>query len=370
MFLAIRLYSSSYYWEQPYHTSKLSGHAWVQELIHGHPERIQNELGMRLHVFLAFVGELRACGLKDTRYIEVEEQAAIFLYMCVLQTCFDDCFGTAVLHKICLPPFANSPLHPFLASNPKFAAYFPGAVAAIDGTHIPCCPSAAEAEGAWDRKGGLTQNCLAACTWGLRFIYFISGWEGATADGTMFARARLTDLYVAPGKYYIADAGFGICDSLLTPYRRVRYHLKEWGRAAVRPVNAQELFNLCHAHARNIIERIFGIFKEQFAILSHPANFSLQIQIRIPPGLAAIHNMIIDLDPLDLQEHLEEQEARGGPPDPCQGEPPVFLGELANGPVSRAEERRASSLRDGIAQRMWVDYQHIVQERAQLQQLQ
>ncbi|KAJ2989740.1 hypothetical protein NUW54_g8687 [Trametes sanguinea] len=293
MFLAIRLYSSSNYWKQPYHTSKLSGHAWVQELIHGHPERIQMSWG------------------------------------CVLQTCFDDCFGTAVLHKICLPPFANSPLHPFLASNPKFAAYFPGAVAAIDGTHIPCCPSAAEAEGAWDRKGGLTQNCLAACTWGLRFIYFISGWEGATADGTMFARARLTDLYVAPGKYYIADAGFGICDSLLTPYRRVRYHLKEWGRAAVRPVNAQELFNLCHAHACNVIE----------------------------------HS-------LDLQEHLEEQEARGGPPDPCQGEPPVFLGELANGPVSRAEERRASSLRDGIAQRMWVDYQRIVQERAQLQQLQ
>ncbi|KAL7277973.1 hypothetical protein ACG7TL_007926 [Trametes sanguinea] len=283
MFLAIRLYSSSNYWKQPYHTSKLSGHAWVQELIHGHPERIRNELGMRLHVFLAFVGELRACGLKDTRYVEVEEQAAIFLYM----------YFKRVLMIVSAPPFytkyvflpsANSPLHPFLASNPKFAAYFPGAVAAIDGTHIPCCPSAAEAEGARDRKGGLTQNCLAACTWGLRFIYFISGWEGAAADGTMFARARLTDLYVAPGKYYIADAGFGICDSLLTPYRRVRYHLKEWGRAAVRPVNAQELFNLRHAQARNVIERIFGIFKERFAILSHPANFSLQIQIRIPPG--------------------------------------------------------------------------------------
>lgn len=37
-----------------------------------------------------------------------------------------------------------------------------------------------------------------------------------------------------PGKYYIADAGFGTCDALLTPYRKVQYHLKEWGRAAVR----------------------------------------------------------------------------------------------------------------------------------------
>ena len=131
------------------------------------------------------------------------------------------------------------------------------------------------------------------------------------------------------------------------------------------PVNAQELFNLRHAQARNVIERIFGIFKERFAILSHPANFSLEIQIRIPPGLAAIYNMIIDLDPLDLEEHLQEQEARGGPPDPCQGEPPSFLGDLANGPVNRAEERRASALRDRMAQQMWMDYQRIVQEQAQ-----
>ena len=82
-YLAIFLYSSPHYWKQPYHTSKLSGHAWVQELINGHPDRIRNELGMRLHVFLAFVAELRVHGLQDTRYITVEEQVAIFLYMCV-----------------------------------------------------------------------------------------------------------------------------------------------------------------------------------------------------------------------------------------------------------------------------------------------
>ena len=118
------------------------------------------------------------------------------------------------------------------------------------------------------------------------------------------------------------------------------------------PVNAQELFTLRHAQARNVIKRIFGIFKEQFAILSHPANFSMEIQIHIPPGLAVIHNMITGLDPLDLEEHLEEQEGRGGLPDPHQGEPPSFLGDLANGPVNRAEEQRASALRDRMAQQM------------------
>ena len=134
--------------------------------------------------------------------------------------------------------------------NPKFASYFGGALGAIDGTHINCCPSASEVDGARNRKGNLTQNCLAACTWDMRFVYFISGWEGAAADGAMYARARVTDLFIPPGnfnsiadfsmliivigRYYIADAGFALCDTLLTPYRKVRYHLKEWGRAAVR----------------------------------------------------------------------------------------------------------------------------------------
>ena len=51
----------------PYHTSALSqGHAWVLELINGHPDRIKTELGMRKHVFHALVAALRACGLQDS----------------------------------------------------------------------------------------------------------------------------------------------------------------------------------------------------------------------------------------------------------------------------------------------------------------
>lgn len=34
----------------PYHTSALSGIAWVHELLNGHPDRIKNELGVRKHV--------------------------------------------------------------------------------------------------------------------------------------------------------------------------------------------------------------------------------------------------------------------------------------------------------------------------------
>ena len=39
---------------------------------------------MRVHVFLAFVHELRVvCGVQDSKYVKLDEQVAIFLYMLV-----------------------------------------------------------------------------------------------------------------------------------------------------------------------------------------------------------------------------------------------------------------------------------------------
>lgn len=64
----------------------------------------------------------------------------------------------------------------------------------------------------------------------------LSGWDGSVADAAVYNDARQSDLTVPAGKFYLADAGFGACDALLVPYRRVRYHLAEWGRAGVRCV--------------------------------------------------------------------------------------------------------------------------------------
>lgn len=83
--IAAVLYQDPQYWSQPYHTSALSGQAWVNELVNGHPDRIFTELGMRLHVFTAFCANLSLFGgIETSRHnVTVEEQAAIFLYACV-----------------------------------------------------------------------------------------------------------------------------------------------------------------------------------------------------------------------------------------------------------------------------------------------
>jgi hypothetical protein len=71
------------YVKQPYHTSILSGEGWVQELLNGHPKRIQCELGVTKEVFLELIHELQSMGHTQSRYVSLEEQLAIFLYTSV-----------------------------------------------------------------------------------------------------------------------------------------------------------------------------------------------------------------------------------------------------------------------------------------------
>ena len=133
-------------------------------------------------------------------------------------------------------PAAGDPIAPYIKNNPKFFPFFEDAVGAMDGTHFACSPTAAERAAARDYKGGVTQNCLAACNFNLEFVYIFSGWEGSATDSTMFNDACLTDLQILPGKYYLADAGFPSSLGTIIPFRGRRYHLAEWGRAGLRSV--------------------------------------------------------------------------------------------------------------------------------------
>ena len=73
----------SMYVQEPYHTSALSGEAWVLELLCGHPNWIRTELGMSVKVFSSLVQDLRDIGYQNSRNVSLEEQLAIFLYMSV-----------------------------------------------------------------------------------------------------------------------------------------------------------------------------------------------------------------------------------------------------------------------------------------------
>jgi hypothetical protein len=79
-----------------------------------------------------------------------------------------------------------------------------------------------------------------------------------------------------------------------------------------RPQNAEELFNLCHASARNIIERSFSVLKWHFHILVHPPQFDMDIQACVPPALTALHNFIWKHDPDDIADFVNVEDPQPG----------------------------------------------------------
>ena len=90
---------------------------------------------------------------------------------------------------------------------------------AIDGTQIICAPPLAMQSACRNHKGFVSQNCLFCCSFKLQFTYSYTGWEGSATDARVFHAARLSGtLEIPDGKYYLADAGFGMCSQLLTPY--------------------------------------------------------------------------------------------------------------------------------------------------------
>ncbi|KIJ26293.1 hypothetical protein M422DRAFT_133398, partial [Sphaerobolus stellatus SS14] len=148
-----------------------------------------------------------------------------------------------------------------IRENKKFYLFFKDALGAIDGSHIPVSPPAVDRPHYRNRKGQVSQNLLAACTFDLFFCYVLAGWEGSASDGAIYADAWNRDFIVLDSKYFLGDAGFPICRELLVPYRGVRYHLREWEKAGKQPANHKEVYNLRHSQCRNAVERIFGIAK-------------------------------------------------------------------------------------------------------------
>ena len=84
------------------------------------------------------------------------------------------------------------------------------------------------------QKGFISTNLHAACLFCLQFCYILSRWEESAADARIYDEAHHQDFVIEPGTYYLADAGFPLCDGLLVPYRGVHYHLKEWEQAGLR----------------------------------------------------------------------------------------------------------------------------------------
>ncbi|QHO51240.1 uncharacterized protein DS421_1g29220 [Arachis hypogaea] len=105
-------------------------------------------------------------------------------------------------------------------------------IGAIDGTHSRVKVSRAEAPRFRGKKDHPTQNIFAACGFDMKFTYVLSGWEGTAPDSRILkdALSREHPLRIPEG-----DAGFMLKPGILTPYRGVWNHLKEYSVRYIMP---------------------------------------------------------------------------------------------------------------------------------------
>lgn len=129
-----------------------------------------------------------------------------------------------------------------------------------------------------------------------------------------------------------------------------------------RPESKEELYNLCHASAQNVVEQVFGVLKKKWGVLTRPPQFSMEIQAQIPPAMCAIHNFIHNHDPDDAAQYLSGDEEHDVNSNPGQTQENDF-GVLAAAAVTSAEKTRSEEKRDRVAQAMWDDYQRVLHER-------
>jgi hypothetical protein len=186
---------------------------------------------------------------------------------------------------------------------------FKNAVGAVDGVLVNARVPANEQPSWRCRKGYIAQNVLAAVNFRFRFFFVLAGWEGSAHDTRVYMDAYSKGLALPDNKYLLADAGYGLQKGLMTPFRGVRYHLKEQALASQRPGDEKELYNLRHASLRNIIERIFGCLKRKFRILSSTPKVELKKQVQLVYSLCMLWNFIRkheDFNPFEDQDDLDE----------------------------------------------------------------
>ena len=121
-----------------------------------------------------------------------------------------------------------------------------------------------------------------------------------------------------------------------------------------RPANRKELFNLRHASARNVIERVFGVLKRRYRILQLAPEYNLDIQARIPAALCAVHNFILKFDPLDKEPILSNSTIDRNDNN-----------EIDINFTETEPETSASIRRDQIAEAMWQSYQQYCAEMSE-----
>ncbi|XP_060200116.1 uncharacterized protein LOC132628348 [Lycium barbarum] len=301
---------------------------------------------MSVGCFLQLVDEMKIRGLlTDSRTLRVEEQLAIFLFTLahnernrvvqnrfqhsgeIISRYFNKCLKACLHLGKQYVKQAGRSIPQEISSNPLFYPWFKDCIGVIDGTHIPALIPVEEQPRYRNRKGVLSQNVLVVVDFDMNFQYVLAG------------------------RCYIVDAGYANTKGFLSPYRGVRYHLREWSQTQA-PQNARELFNLRHSKLRNVVERTFAVLKKKIPYINDSSSIFHQKTRLDCVSCCILHNFIRkwNWDDSYFEEHVEEEIEDSHNLDDIDSDSDEE--ELGRGPTD-VDKQYMCNLRDGIAQQIW-----------------
>ncbi|KAG9134293.1 hypothetical protein Leryth_020036 [Lithospermum erythrorhizon] len=355
---------------EPKYTLSVKGSSFMTEVFDGPDDSFRELFRMDKHVFRNLCDVLQRRGmLRDTLGVMKEEQLGIFLNIIghnernrVIQDRYQHSGETVSRYFNNVLKAIKSLSHEFLQSPPsttpqeilknnRLHPYFKDCIGVIDGLHIPAYVPVKDQSLFRDKKGVLSQNILAACTFDLQFIFVYPGWEGSVSDSRVL-KAVLNNRdqnfpQIPEGKYYLVDMSYENTDEFIAPYHGVRYYIHEYRGANMFPRNVKELFNHRHACLRNAIQKSFHVLKERFPILKRAPQYAFQIQRDIVIAACVLHNFIRCQEPNDwLFNSVAEGKVEELPDLDDQLDPQLDF------PM----EQTTSTLRDSIATSMWNDF--------------
>jgi hypothetical protein len=243
--LILQDYYKTYYTKQPRNESIYAGERWLTRLLdQGYETRVRENLRMDRSTFLKLCEWLQEhTSLKDSRRVSAKQKLAIFFddlrprhvpatrcgalpalagndFKVNINSTFNSllmelyrCFHEVLLALLRLHeayvrlPAADDPIPPRITESTKYRLYFKDCLGTLDDTHIDAFISGEPTAPYRDRRGKLSQNVLAVCTFDLQFSYILAGWEGSAHDSRVLRDAITHHGFSVPaGKYFLRDA--------------------------------------------------------------------------------------------------------------------------------------------------------------------
>lgn len=176
---------------------------------------------------------------------------------------------------------------------------FPTAIGAIDCTHVGILKPRLHGDEFINRKLKPTINVQATCNALEIFTSVDASWPGSVHDSRIWKNSQIKQVMrTTPNAVLIADDGYGIEPSLMTPFAN--------------PNEAERNYNTLLKRERCIIERCFGQLKRRFPILQYVCRVKLANVPKIIIASIILHNVAKTLRDPDF-DALEEDRDEGLP---------------------------------------------------------